>query len=255
MTCFVERSGLPHATEKVLIGQKYKEILEKSLEKIDISAIYVPDNPYVDPRMSGHADLSVFHAGGEGIYLAPFLRNEKLAHELEKLGFKCEFPQIEQKSEYPHDAQLNACALGNTLIYSEKRTSPLVVNYFTNKGGSKLISSRQGYAACSVCAVNERSIITSDNGIAKAALRHGLDVLTITPGFVELPGFDYGFIGGASFKISEGVLAFTGRLDGHPDRHEILAFIEHRNVEPLFLTGKPIFDIGGAIQITEKHCL
>ena len=27
-----------------------------------------------------------------------------------------------------------------------------------------------------------------------------IDVLKIRPGYIDLPGFDYGFIGGASFK-------------------------------------------------------
>lgn len=36
---------------------------------------------------------------------------------------------------------------------------------------------RQGYAHCSVCAVTERAIITSDDGIARRAELCGIDVL------------------------------------------------------------------------------
>jgi hypothetical protein len=78
-----------------------------------------------------------------------------------------------------------------------------------------------------------------------------MHVLRIAPGAVVLDGFPYGFIGGASFKISEKNLAFTGRLDGHPDCERILSFLREREIEPLFLTQEPIFDIGSAIPILE----
>ena len=78
-----------------------------------------------------------------------------------------------------------------------------------------------------------------------------MDVLEIEPGHILLPGFDTGFIGGATFKLSAHELAFTGELDGHPDRPAIEAFLEARGVEPVYLTTQPAFDIGSAVPLTE----
>ena len=76
-------------------------------------------------------------------------------------------------------------------------------------------------------------------------------MLKIRPGYIDLPGFDYGFIGGASFKISDTKLAFTGRLDSHPDAELITEFASLHNVDIVYITDKPAFDIGGVIPITE----
>ena len=77
-------------------------------------------------------------------------------------------------------------------------------------------------------------------------------MLLISPKGVGLEGFDCGFIGGAAFKISRELLAFTGRLDEHPDRGAILAFLDRHGVRPLYLTDRPAFDIGSGLAITEK---
>lgn len=46
------------------LGAKYRDLLEKPLVKRGISALWLPDNPNVDPRLAGHADLMLLHLGG-----------------------------------------------------------------------------------------------------------------------------------------------------------------------------------------------
>lgn len=253
MIHFVELPSLPKNSETLIIGEKYKELLEKPLEKAEVSPLFVPNNPSVDCRLSGHADLSAFHAGGKRLFLAPYLRGSGLEKRLLDFGAEISFPELRQEQKYPYDAALNACSAGKWLIYCEKVTAREIVYYFTIAGDVKLISSRQGYAGCSVCIVDADSIITSDAGIAKSAKAQGLEVLQIRCGYIELPGFDYGFLGGAAFKVAEKTLAFTGRLDMHPDRDLILGFLSKHDIEPLFLTDENIFDIGGGIPLTEKQ--
>lgn len=251
MRSFVSSAKLPLKAETVIIGEKYRDVLEKPLELRGILPVYVPDNPWVDKRLSGHCDLSVFHPGGEGLLLAPWLRGSSFSKGLEALGAKLSFPDISQGSRYPEDAAMNACAMGKTLIFNRQVTSEQIIKLFTNMPGSVMIDSRQGYAGCSVCVVDEKAIITGDRGIARKAAQAGLDVLLISPGHVVLPGFEYGFIGGAAFKIASRRLAFTGRLEAHPDCEKIMAFLEKRGVEADFLSDREIFDIGGAVAITE----
>lgn len=252
MADFVKVPNLPLDADIVIIGEKYADKLAKPIEKFGINPIFIPNNPEVDPRLAGHADLSVFHAGGERMYLAPYLRGREFAKKLEALSADIIYADIAQSPIYPNDAQLNIAAIDSSLIYNQKSSYLPAVNYLTIERGYQPITCKQGYAKCSILAVNERSLITQDPGIARAAIAAGLDVLQISPDGVALDGFSCGFIGGAGFKLNSGELAFTGTLDFHQDKPRILAFLAERDITPVYLTDAPIFDIGSAIPLTEK---
>lgn len=247
----VKSPNLPEQAGAVIIGQKYFESLTISLEKHGIKTLFVPDNCCVDSRLSGHADLSILHPGGKELWLAPYLKCSSFSDTLDSMGFELFYPDIRQSPLYPGDAQLNICICGKRAICNSSVVPNNIDEYFTN-AGYEAINVRQGYARCSVCVVDENAVITADRGIGAAVRSADMDVLLISPGHIELPGYDYGFIGGASFKLSKDKMAFTGSLDAHPDKEKILAFLELHNIEPIFLTDKPAFDIGSAIPITEK---
>lgn len=247
----VEKPNLPKMADTILIGEKYFELLQKPLEKLGIKALAVPDNAFVDPRLSAHADLSVLHGGGEMLWLAPHLRGSDFADQLRDMGFALDYPDISQSAAYPRDAQLNVCICGKYVICNKFIVPTGIVNYLTFRG-FEVVDCRQGYAKCSVCVVDEGAIITADRGIEAAARKAGLDVLLIEPGYISLDGFTFGFIGGSSFKISRSKLAFTGTLDVHPNRDEILRFLEKHEIEAVYLTEKPAFDIGSGIPLIEQ---
>jgi hypothetical protein len=224
----------------------------ESLDKLGIESLPMPDNPYLDRRLSAHVDLSVFHAGEESVFLAPFLRGSAFAELLMRYGARIQIPDCSQGECYPQDAQFNLCMLGEHIIYNKKTSARGIVDFLTNKSCFKLVSCRQGYSRCTVCVVDSQSIITADRGIALRAREVGLDVLLIQPGYIRLDGYAYGFIGGASFKIASDKMAFTGRLTGHPDQNRILCFLTSHGAEPVYLTQYPAFDIGSAVPILEN---
>ena len=248
---FVETPNLPVCVDTVIIGEKYCNILQNSVENLGINVLPMPDDPYVDARLSGHADLSVLHLGGNRLLLAPYLKGSEFSQQLGNMGFDLQFADIEQSSLYPGDAQMNVCIIGDKVIYNPKTVPDTIVKYLSIGDRAVQVSSRQGYSHCSVCVVSGNAIITADEGICRSAEAHGIDVLKIRPGYIDLPGFDYGFIGGASFKISETKLAFTGKLDSHPDAERIIEFASLHNVDIDYITYKPASDIGGAIPISE----
>ena len=214
----VEWANLPLQAESLIIGEKYSKILTQPLEKLGINVILVPNNPNVDPRLSGHADLSLLHGGGDRLWLAPYLKGSGFSKALEGMGFRLLYPDMAQSSLYPEDAQLNMCICGDKLIYNPRTGARDIAEYLTISLGLQPVVCRQGYSKCAVCVVDRGAIITADRGAAAASKKAGLDVLLISPEGVGLKGFDWGFIGGAAFKISSNILAFTGRLDEHPDR-------------------------------------
>ena len=249
---YVEKPNLPQAAKIVLIGEKYSEILCKRLENTGIIPVLVPDNPSVDPRVSGHADLSVLHIGANRIILAKYLKGSGLERKLKELGMEIFFSKENQHSNYPFDSGLNVCACGKNIIYNPKTIDKSIVGFLTNSRGTTQIEGKQGYTKCSVCIINENAIITADEGIHKRVREAGIDSLLIKPGYIDLPGYDYGFIGGASFKIYNDTIAFTGNLDMHPDKDRILDFVSLHNSKIVYITEKPTFDVGSIIQIVEK---
>ena len=252
MSRFVEKANLPEQAELVLLGRRYAPLLDDPLRSLGLSPLYIPDNPWVDQRLSGHADLSVFHPGGDTLYLASSYRKSPLLESLLASGFRCLFPAWKQGPTYPNDAALNACAAGDAFLYCPDVTAPEIIRSF-GVGNKRLVPVRQGYVKCSVCVLDDTSLITSDAGIAAAAGEKGLKVLQIQPGSVRLDGYPYGFIGGAAFKTARDLMVFTGSLDPLPERDQILCFLEERGIHPAFLTDLPLFDVGSILPITEMQ--
>ena len=233
MSRFLEVPQLPEGSVcELAMGGEYFRMLREPLEGRGIRCIALPPNPALDPRIAFHADLSLLHLGGENFVGA------------EELSFDSDFPVISKVPTHTNDCALNVCIVGDYAIACPEYASVLPEE-------KKLIAVRQRYARCSVCIIDEHSIITADPGIARAC-GDLLDVLLIAPGYIELPGFDYGFIGGASFKLSKYQLAFTGLLDEHPDKKRIERFLQDRGVRPVYLTEENCFDCGSAVLLREK---
>ncbi len=240
---YIETPHLPQGKVRLLaIGRRYRDRLSEPLEGLGIEVVWLPDNPSVDERLAGHADLSVLHLGRDKLVAA----GDAIVNLLSNRGFTAIKAVNKQLAVYPGDISLNACIVGNCLIHNLKHSDPAIAGEFQR------INVNQGYSKCSVCLLNDKAIITADAGISKSAALCGIEALLIKEGFVELGGFDYGFIGGASFKISNKLLAFTGVLDKHPDSSKILDFLSAHEIEPVFLTEMPIFDIGSAIPLVER---
>ena len=106
-----------------------------------------------------------------------------------------------------------------------------------------MIDVRQGYTKCSVCPIDENSIITADCGIAKKARQHGFDVLEVSNIGVNLDPLSCGFIGGASGVFHDAVY-FCGNLDAHPDAESIKAFCKSHNKQTVSLSDEPLYDVG-----------
>ncbi len=225
----------------LIIGEGYKELLDKGISSLGITPIYLPANPFVDKRLQWHADLSVFRSGGADIVLAPYLRETEFAQKMIDLGMNCIFADIKQGSKYPEDTQLNACAVGRYLFCSEGISYEGITRMYKRPFR---ISVKQGYCGCSICVVDENSIITADRAIAAAATEKGIDSLLISPGHIMLEGFEYGFIGGAGFRLPGDSMLFTGQFNMHPDYEKIINFLLERNISTKFLTDLPVFDIG-----------
>lgn len=247
---FIEKPHLPkYKVRHIIIGEKYKDRLNDRLLSLDLEPIWMPDNPCVDERLSGHCDLAAVHLGGKWVMLSDYLRGTEFEAKLRLLGANVTFAEAPQSKQYPYDAGLNACILGARVICNPKTLSKELTEYCASSG-AELISVRQGYTKCSTCVVDDDAVITSDSIIAKSCANNMIDVLRVTEPNIELSGFDSGFIGGAAFKISGDTLAFTGDIMS-AEKEIIEAFLRRKSVTPIYLSSDCAFDIGSAIPLTE----
>lgn len=229
---------------RLLIGERYRPFLEKSLKYQGIEPLWMPDNPCFDPRLAGHADLGLLCCGKQAV--ASNGLHPEIVNLLTNRGYEIKDAQGEEGAAYPGDAGLCLCDTGRYLICNPNTADPVAMRMF---GRREIIPVKQGYSRCAVCVVNEDSIITADRGIADKARSAGLDVLLIKNGSIELPGFSEGFIGGASIRLAPDKIAFVGSLDLHPDKEAILYFLQRKGVKAVFLKTGALLDIGSAVTL------
>ena len=228
---------------RIIIGQRYAEILHSPLERFFSRIIEMPDNPHVDARLSGQVDLAMLKTGTSQVIIPINLKDSATEALLHESGIKTVYTEDRQGRIYPEDSGLNVCVCGDYLIYNPATADKRIEAIFPEK---KRIEVKQGYTGCSVCKAGPESIITSDRGIHREAEKVGLNSLLISPGHIDLDGFDYGFIGGSSFMVN-GVLMFTGSIEAHPSYNDIRSFLNNLSVDYETLTDRRVFDIGGAL--------
>ena len=150
---------------------------------------------------------------------------------------------------YPQNIGFNAVCLDKYFIHNLKYTNPRLMAYVKNLGLTP-INVKQGYTKCSCVVVDGCSVITADNGIYSALSKlDDVNVLKVTEGHVNLPGFEYGFLGGASGRVGDTVY-FSGDLTKHPDFNTIEEFIHNRKLDIKWFDFT-LTDIGTIIEYKE----
>jgi len=215
----------------------------ESLYDMGYNPVLVPMAPYLDGPVCAHPDMHMVKIKDKW-----FVSN--VVHKLLKFFRNYEICEREVQDgilRYPDDVYLNCAVIGNKILCNENFTHRKIIEYAESFGFS-IVNVKQGYAKCSVCIVDDNSIITEDESIAKSASLAGIDVLKIRKGEVALQGYDYGFIGGCSGLLEKNVLAFNGKVEFHSDYRMIYEFCKERGVDVISLNSNPLYDIGTLIR-------
>lgn len=241
---FLQHPNLPQNKVSLAVIAAGNCEIKAALESKGITVIEVIAHKSLSKPVASHADMQLHDMGGGRVVAAKAA--DALIRKLEELGFSVEKQELSAK--YPGDVALNCFLLGKNLFCNQKGTSKLLLNNYQSIGAG-IVNIKQGYAKCSVCIVDENSIITADPGIAEAATLQGIDVLRIKSGAVSLPGYESGFIGGCCGLIAQDKLAFTGNLSRHPDAERIKAFCVSKGVGTVELADSELIDIGGILPL------
>ncbi|MBE7039012.1 MAG: hypothetical protein E7404_08955 [Ruminococcaceae bacterium] len=218
----------------------------KYFEFLDAKIIYGEKLEKLNPPVDTHIDMQLVHLGEN-----TFVCEKSLFSYYKKVlpkGFNLLKGETSLSCNYPNDIAYNIARVGNKVIHNFKFTDNVIKNYI-NEHNLTMIDVSQGYAKCNVCIVDENSIITSDEGIFKKCTLYGMDVLKINPGYINLEGYDYGFIGGASVKINKNTLLFFGDISKHPDYEKIKLFLSKKGINIVCLKEGMLEDIGSVIAL------
>ena len=98
--------------------------------------------------------------------------------------------------DYPSEVAFNAAIIGKFLFSNTPYTDKEILR-LASVAGISTVRVKQGYTSCSTVVLDERHIISSDEGICLEAEKRGINAYRVPPGDIEIDEYQYGFIGGA----------------------------------------------------------
>ena len=225
-----------------IVDSRIPSAAEKALRQRGLAICKLPPYPILPAPVASHPDMLLFFAPDAVFCTQSYYKIAK--NELEMIARTAQKPLIRLKKElgsaYPHDILLNAAPIGACLFCLPSHTENEI------KEGYHVVPVRQGYAKCSTVPIGERALITADPSIARAASDNQLNILKIRAGYVALPGYDTGFLGGASSFAPYGgtnEIFFCGSLSTHPDHAAITGFCNSRGFDAISLSDAPLTDV------------
>lgn len=224
--------------KKLYISSQAPSTVTAMLNNIGFDIIKLPCDNSLPPPVAHHADMLMF---SDNVHLITtksyYSKNEEIFNDVDVILSKCEFG-----NSYPDDIIFNAFVFKNKLFGRIDVLCDKVRCLYP-----KHVNLRQGYAKCSTLLFGNNAI-TADSTIANALINEGCNVLEIVPGNILLPGYNYGFIGGAS-TVYENKVIFFGNIELHPDFSKIKEHITSNGYDLIYEKNTPLTDIGGAIII------
>lgn len=228
--------------KQVVIDYRTDKNTVSALEKLGYEAVPTMPVKALYEEVRGHADMQLHIVNGKAV-CAP----EVYEYYKERLSIPVICGSVPIGGKYPYDIAYNTCSIGNFAICMSSHTAPEILAEH-RAAEHEIIDAKQGYAKCSICVVNGTSAITADNGMYMLLTKHGLNVLKIDSGDIELYDMD-GFIGGASGLLEDGILAFNGDIHTHRSGGSIIEFCRNAGVKPVCLNTCRLADIGTIIRI------
>ncbi len=228
---------------KILLSENVSKMCSDSLKGRGYELCLLPAFSKLSSPVASHVDMLMCFDGKQIITHSEYY---KVSREIfdSLYGIDVVLSDENISDEYPGDVLFNGFFVGDMCLVAKSNSISRIIK----KKAKEIIGVKQGYASCSVCKVSDRAFITSDKGIADCLKERHYDVLMIEKGYIALPPYDYGFIGGASVVLDDEV-CFFGSIEEHPDYAEISRFIKKNGKKISSLSNEKLCDIGGGIVI------
>lgn len=246
---FISRPNLPQGPVKLaVVDGRITYEMEQTFSGLGIALIKTCPYPNIQKAISCHPDIFLNHIGENIIVHAPGA-HPALLEMLSGCGFTLLAGETELSAEYPGDIAYNVAVAGTSYFHNLKHTDP-VLRRELERQGYEPVNIAQGYSKCSISIIDEKSIITGDKGIVKAAEKKGFEVLLLEAGQnIVLPGIGEGFIGGSSGMLGQNILAVAGNAQKLVSYQAIAAFLEKKKISILSLSDSQVLDIGSILPL------
>ena len=235
----------------ILVDKRIPKDMEYELRKRNIDIIKTCECEETYEAIKYHPDICVCNLGKGNIVVAPNVY-DYYAKALKKYNFNIIEGKEYIKNKYPYNIQYNVAIFGNYAIHNFQYTEKTILDYINNNKMIK-INVGQGYSKCSICIVDENSIITSDEGIYSEVKNYNIDCLLIEKGNIDLFNMNYGFIGGCSGLISNDNICFLGNITKHPNYITIKNFLDAKNKKITYLSDNNLLDLGSIIPLMTRR--
>lgn len=232
------------ASIAIIDGRACSEMIE-NLKKYGLEVIKTCRCEELYDAISYHPDIVIHPVNYNTVVVAPNVY-DYYKEILTFYGLKVIKGEKKLSRNYPENIAYNVARISRYAVHNTKYTDEKL-KYYLTKEGINFINVNQGYTKCSLAILGENIGITSDPSIYKMLKNYNMDVLLIKEGFIQLPGLDYGFIGGATGMMSNDELLISGTLEYHPSLNEIHSFLEKYSIKPIYLSNDKIIDIGSII--------
>ena len=233
-----------------LIDKRITCDMELELKRRNIEIIKTVECKELYNAIKYHPDICVCNLGNGNIVVAPNVY-DYYNEVLKDKGFNVIKGDKYIEKKYPYNIHYNICIFGKYALHNFKYTESNILKYIEDNNLIK-INLKQGYSKCSICIVDENSIITSDKGIYNTVKEYNIDCLLIDEGHIDLFDLNYGFIGGCSGLISKNKIAFLGDITKHPDYIKIKEFLTNKNKEIVCLSKENLLDLGSIIPLMTR---
>ncbi len=224
---------------KVIVSASVPKLALTQLEKqFDVVLFHTEGLTY--PAISDHPD--VFLSPMENGFIGAPNLPEKTKDGFLDAGIEWIEGKYPVGMKYPESARYNAVIAESFFIHQHQFTDPFLLHFHKEK---TQIHVNQAYTRCNLLPLRNNCFITSDKGIEKALVNHGLKAHYVNPQGILLPGFQHGFFGGTC-GIAGNTVYFLGHLQHHPQGKSIRAWFEALEYDICCLYDGPLFD-GGSL--------
>lgn len=234
----------------LLISHNTPDKIEDSARACGFFVVRMPKMDGIPDPVASHPDMLLFAGFGRLFVRAAHMKDAAFAEAVDKIlgavpTLALTLTSDISSSVYPYDVTFNCALIGGALVGKADYISASVKRA-ASETMIPTLNVAQGYTKCSTAILGTGSsapIVTADVNIHNLAASRGVPSYLIPPGHITLPGYDTGFVGGASF-FAHGSIYFLGELDSHPACDKIKEAAEKNGVGVISLSDAPLFDAG-----------
>lgn len=236
----------------LLLAENTPKKIVSAAEAHGFDVISVPSATGLATPVASHPDMLFFCGFGQFFVRSEHFSADKrildIANEISAHGYEISPTSDISSVVYPSDVAFNCFVIPQTALIGKADYISGAIKRSATLANLPVIDTKQGYSKCSTVLLpgadrTDSLVISADPSIIKSVSECAVHTAKVTYGHVSLPGYDTGFIGGASFSANN-TLYFLGDVSRHPDFKLIVSNANAFGREVVSLSDEPLFDAG-----------